>query len=157
MPTTHPTPAAVRPSTVIYNCKRCKLGRRIEYPAKDSYGRPYRVEGGIRVGAGIYQTSSGWTMPSAFPGSTVVEQPTADGTFYRQYGGDPQGLCDRCRRPMTYGLLQATRNDAVRCDARCTGARGHSCDCSCGGENHGMAWRLGAPMLTKLVAEADHG
>ena len=24
------------------------------------------------------------------------------------------------------------------CDARCTGATGHSCECSCGGANHGM-------------------
>lgn len=23
------------------------------------------------------------------------------------------------------------------CDARCTGATGHDCECSCGGENHG--------------------
>ena len=26
-----------------------------------------------------------------------------------------------------------------KCDARCTTATGPSCDCSCGGENHGMA------------------
>ena len=25
----------------------------------------------------------------------------------------------------------------VSCDARCTGAKGFSCDCSCGGKNHG--------------------
>ena len=28
-------------------------------------------------------------------------------------------------------------NPAVPCDARCTTARGHSCECSCGGKNHG--------------------
>lgn len=24
-----------------------------------------------------------------------------------------------------------------KCDARCTSAKGHSCECSCGGKNHG--------------------
>jgi hypothetical protein len=27
-----------------------------------------------------------------------------------------------------------------KCDARCTGARGPHCDCSCGGTNHGAGW-----------------
>lgn len=28
-------------------------------------------------------------------------------------------------------------NETVRCDARCTSATGHKCECSCGGKNHG--------------------
>lgn len=27
----------------------------------------------------------------------------------------------------------------VKCGALCTGAKGHTCDCSCGGKNHGVA------------------
>jgi hypothetical protein len=27
-----------------------------------------------------------------------------------------------------------------RCDARCTSAKGHNCECSCGGLNHGADW-----------------
>lgn len=26
------------------------------------------------------------------------------------------------------------------CDARCTNAKGHLCECSCGGKNHGKSW-----------------
>jgi hypothetical protein len=26
-----------------------------------------------------------------------------------------------------------------KCDARCTDAKGHKCECECGGENHGKA------------------
>lgn len=26
-----------------------------------------------------------------------------------------------------------------KCDARCTNAKGHKCECSCGGANHGKA------------------
>lgn len=33
--------------------------------------------------------------------------------------------------------VHGTRNDSVKCDARCTHAKGHSCECSCGGKNHG--------------------
>lgn len=33
--------------------------------------------------------------------------------------------------------VEGRRNDAVPCDARCTSARGHKCECSCGGRNHG--------------------
>ena len=30
-------------------------------------------------------------------------------------------------------------NASVKCNARCTGATGHLCECSCGGVNHGAA------------------
>ena len=32
-----------------------------------------------------------------------------------------------------------------KCDSRCTNATGHTCNCACGGKNHGMyALRFGA-------------
>lgn len=30
------------------------------------------------------------------------------------------------------------------CDARCTNAKGHNCECSCGGKNHGAGYQVGA-------------
>ncbi len=30
----------------------------------------------------------------------------------------------------------------VKCDARCQGAIGHDCECSCGGVNHGIGFSL---------------
>jgi hypothetical protein len=28
----------------------------------------------------------------------------------------------------------------TKCDARCQGAKGHMCECSCGGKNHGQGF-----------------
>lgn len=33
--------------------------------------------------------------------------------------------------------LQGRTVETIKCDARCTGAHGPKCDCSCGGKNHG--------------------
>jgi hypothetical protein len=113
-------------ATAIYNCKRCKVGRRVAYSAgRESNGYrswPYRI----------------------------------DDRGARQFpGGDPLGMCPSCARPMQYGMLTATVREEVKCDARCTGARGHSCDCSCGGRNHGSGWsQLGQPISTLLRGAA---
>lgn len=50
--------------------------------------------------------------------------------------------CAACDGPVSsMGRVQAGRLKRsgleVPCDARCTNARGPSCDCSCGGRNHG--------------------
>ena len=52
--------------------------------------------------------------------------------------------CPQCARRMTWNFLQGYKVDSVPCDARCTGARGHTCECSCGGKNHGMDWAGGS-------------
>lgn len=33
--------------------------------------------------------------------------------------------------------IEGRHNPAIVCDGRCMGATGHSCECSCGGANHG--------------------
>jgi hypothetical protein len=56
------------------------------------------------------------------------------------YGGDTEmGICSTCDKMMSYGVLKAFLNPDHKCDARCTSARGHNCECSCGGVNHGVA------------------
>lgn len=109
-------------AAVIYNCKRCKVGRRVEYPLHDKYGS-YRLSAeGRRIDPGIYVQACGGGKPTV-------------------YGGDVEvGLCPTCHRAMKYGKLEAHVNQSVKCDARCTGARGHNCECSCGGANHGAGW-----------------
>ena len=42
-----------------------------------------------------------------------------------------------CGRQVTLRRVSAAKTDHV-CDSRCTSAKGHSCECSCGGANHGM-------------------
>jgi hypothetical protein len=107
---------------VIYNCKRCKAGRRVEYLSiKPGYA--YRVTSdGKQVSAGIYVQACGGGRPTV-------------------YGGDVEmGLCPTCNRAMEYGTLEARLVPEHKCDARCTSARGHSCECSCGGANHRAGW-----------------
>jgi hypothetical protein len=109
-------------AVVIYNCKRCKKGKRVDYPL------------GTR-GAGFYRLgSNGEYIPSCiWIQSCGGGKPTV-------YGGDTEfGLCPVCGRMMSYGHLKATLRPEVKCSAICTGARGPNCDCSCGGANHGYA------------------
>jgi hypothetical protein len=51
---------------------------------------------------------------------------------------------------MKFGWLKAFLNPAVKCADRCTHAKGFSCECSCGGENHATA----GGMFTQLLTEA---
>jgi hypothetical protein len=54
------------------------------------------------------------------------------------HGVQPFGLCpDHGAFKLKYGKGRYSENR--KCDARCTNATGPSCDCSCGGANHGAA------------------
>ena len=48
--------------------------------------------------------------------------------------------CACGRRPMFYPVKGKT--GARECDDRCTEGKGRSCTCTCGGANHGLAWRV---------------
>jgi hypothetical protein len=109
-------------ATYIYNCRRCKKGKRVEYPLQQGKGYFYRIsETGERFDAGVYIVSCGGGRPTV-------------------YGGDTEmGICKGCGRMMSFGVLKAFLRPKHKCDARCTSARGHNCECSCGGVNHGIA------------------
>ena len=36
-------------------------------------------------------------------------------------------------------IFYKSRPSLHKCDARCMNAKGHNCECSCGGANHGIA------------------
>jgi hypothetical protein len=39
-------------------------------------------------------------------------------------------------------IVEYQKNPSLhKCDARCRSAKGHSCECSCGGKNHGINHR----------------
>lgn len=44
-----------------------------------------------------------------------------------------------CGRLVTLGQVFGRFNASKKCNARCTEATGHQCECSCGGKNHGAA------------------
>ena len=48
----------------------------------------------------------------------------------------PYVVC--CSDMMHPRMLKACVVPDVVCSAICTGAKGHTCDCSCGGKNHGV-------------------
>lgn len=122
-------------AAVIYNCKRCKQGRRVHYErvrGHSGYVLQRLDQAGKVIAAGVWVQRSGGGAPTV-------------------YGGDPLGVCSGCARAMTYGTLRATARPEVKCNAICTHARGFTCDCSCGGENHGSGWQVGAAHLFKLA------
>jgi hypothetical protein len=64
----------------------------------------------------------------------------------------PNAVCDACEGRIEY-LGEAERHTLAHldgwrpaCDGKCVGARGPSCDCKCGGENHGTG--LMVPVYT---------
>ena len=44
-----------------------------------------------------------------------------------------------CGKSLSWREMRGVKRDDVKCDARCTGAKGHNCECQCGGKNHGSA------------------
>ena len=53
----------------------------------------------------------------------------------------PGKSCPSCAKNMDFHAIKGRTVDSIACDARCTNAKGHSCDCSCGGANHGSGYR----------------
>lgn len=65
-------------------------------------------------------------------------QASESGRFYCEEAGCWIRVPCACGERIVFAKpVHGKRNDTVRCDARCTGAKGHSCECSCGGRNHG--------------------
>jgi len=74
---------------------------------------------------------------------------THEGTGYTQIGDDKRRLIQlaytvavasspKCQDHIrTAHTVDGTYNPDRTCNARCTGAVGPACSCSCGGENHG--------------------
>lgn len=48
--------------------------------------------------------------------------------------GAPLVVC--CGEMVHARMVKGSTND-TRCGAKCTGSKGHVCECSCGGKNHG--------------------
>lgn len=110
-------------ATIIYNCKRCKKGKRVEYPIEQQKGYFSRIDSnGSGQPAGVWINSCGGGRPTV-------------------YGGDVEmGICADCKKMMSFGQLKARYREDVKCSGICTHARGASCDCSCGGKNHGSGF-----------------
>lgn len=58
--------------------------------------------------------------------------------------GGPTPSCPEHRSIGRSFVIEGRVAEWVRCDGRCTAARSATCSCSCGGTNHGSAYRPGA-------------
>lgn len=47
--------------------------------------------------------------------------------------------CPSCRNYRGHRYIRTTAHSEKPCGGRCRVARNNDCDCSCGGENHGIA------------------
>jgi len=100
----------------MFRCGACKAVARVDFERTR-----IRVQTGFRVEF----FDAKWTRDGV---------PIQDGLC----GGMPAIRC-ACGK-LAYGRpIKAIRSDHA-CDARCTSAKGHNCECSCGGENHGKDW-----------------
>ena len=59
---------------------------------------------------------------------------------YNRLVGHPAVGGDACM-PVTRKIYYKRNPSLHKCDARCMNARGHDCECSCGGANHGIGAR----------------
>lgn len=62
------------------------------------------------------------------------------------YGWNHRGGCVPawalclCGANIKIALLRGKRNAAIVCNAKCQASHGPTCECSCGGKNHGAAY-----------------
>lgn len=82
----------------------------------------------------------------------VAERTRVVANSTSEYSKRPENILRDCVYNMralylTFERVKGFKVETVPCDARCTGARGHNCECSCGGANHGKANAIAAGMV----------
>lgn len=97
--------------------------------------------------ASVVRAAAGAT----YPAHVRMPQPPAWNRFQLDMDGIARSVlirvglwCPDCNDQMRVTPLKATRNDAKRCNDVCMRATSITCDCSCGGQNHGKAWLVGS-------------
>jgi hypothetical protein len=103
-------------------CKRCKTHATIE-----------AANG--QIGATVIDA-----LRSRFPafelGKSGAAQLTMYGTWYMRNALDAK--C--CGRDLAVEKIAGRVSVDHKCDARCVQSKGHTCECSCGGKNHGAGY-----------------
>ncbi len=98
---------------------------------------PYELHGLI---VGRRAVFSMWLTPE---GDEVLSDPMGDMAVRLP--------CRGCQRLLKARPVLGIRNPSVKCDARCTEARGFKCECSCGGRNHGAGYEALADVPEESV------
>lgn len=98
-------------------CKACRVTRVVDAKQGNAYPTPV---GGTEI-AGVYYMSASFIL---VPFMLAVQ--------------DGYMPCD-CGRAMRWERLKATFSAVHECNAKCLSSKGPSCECSCGGKNHGSS------------------
>lgn len=86
-----------------------------------------------------------------FTVSILVDLDTLNGHDYSRSWTEQSGWTEYCGTAVWYGPCPTCGRNVLltghavigrykadrKCDARCTSANGHDCECQCGGKNHG--------------------
>ncbi len=108
---------------VMYRCKRCKITiRRTFEQKKETFFYTAHLPNGMTLQK-----------------SKVSSVDYFDGAQRVGHNFIPSENCPKCKRYMDSAPIEGHLVETVACNAKCTTAVGHVCDCSCGGENHGAA------------------
>lgn len=100
---------------------RCKCGRPVSVLVPSVVRERTRQEG-----HGMYART---VTDRQYRAYVRVGDQTADYLYQHRCG---------CGRLVQVRPVAGVFRAEVPCDARCTSAKGHKCECSCGGANHGM-------------------
>ena len=71
------------------------------------------------------------------PQSNTVKTSLTEGVHVHQYGYRIE--CPKCKNGL-YGKTFTMRVTEHKCGAKCVNSKGHVCECSCGGKNHGSGY-----------------
>lgn len=114
---TTPFTPRLGPITLLGRCRKCKEGVRVQ----------------ATIGAGSRDVRG--FAPSLFQ--------ISDGALAYPVRGNiihgMMALCPVCQAPFKLNYLVGRYVEFKPCGARCTGATGPNCECSCGGKNHGAS------------------
>lgn len=79
-----------------------------------------------------------------YPNKTSWGYTRSGERFSKSPADDLQAGCPKCgHKAPKYAVVKGRYNPDHRCDPRCENAVGPSCDCSCGGKNHGRGYLVG--------------
>ena len=85
----------------------------------------------------LYPLPDGYTVDWMGVAPWIVEKVARESGGYRYHAllfcSEPD-----CQRRMRAFVVEGRHSDKTQCGARCMGATGPSCECSCNGENHGV-------------------
>lgn len=112
---------------VIYTCPRCRRAKRSGHARRLTYRVVVDGTRGYYLGRSFSEGTRRWYLAEQI----ILQTPIRSAWV-------PSLACS-CGAPMDGHRVEGRLNTAIQCNARCMGATGPNCECSCAGQNHGAA------------------